>query len=119
MSDTMTAPAPAGTVEITDSAVKRIAWVLNQDDYRGRMLRISVSGGGCSGFQYGFTFDDATTEADLVIERDGAKVLIDDVSLDMLRGSVIDYVEDMIGASFAIRNPQAKSSCGCGNSFST
>lgn len=119
MSETMNAPAPTDAVAITDSAAKRIAWVLTQDDYRGRMLRISVSGGGCSGFQYGFTFDDTRNEADLVIERDGAKVLIDDVSLDMLRGSVIDYVEDMIGASFAIRNPQAKSSCGCGNSFST
>lgn len=119
MTQTMTAPPPAAAVDITDSAAKRIAWVLSQDEYRGRMLRISVSGGGCSGFQYGFTFDDATTEADLVIERDGARVLIDDVSLDMLRGSTIDYVEDMIGASFAIRNPQAKSACGCGNSFST
>ncbi|MBL8697439.1 MAG: iron-sulfur cluster insertion protein ErpA [Alphaproteobacteria bacterium] len=119
MTETLTDPATADAVEITESAARRIAWVLSQDEYRGRMLRISVSGGGCSGFQYGFTFDDSPTEADLVIEREGAKVLIDDVSLDMLRGSVVDYVEDMIGASFAIRNPQAKSSCGCGNSFST
>ena len=111
-----TASAP---VDVSDTAARRIAWVLAQDEYKGRMLRISVSGGGCSGFQYGFTFDEDRTDADLVIERDGARILIDDVSLDLLRGSVIDYVEDMIGASFAIRNPQAKSACGCGNSFST
>jgi iron-sulfur cluster insertion protein len=111
-----TASAP---VDVSDTAARRIAWVLAQDEYKGRMLRISVSGGGCSGFQYGFTFDEDRTDADLVIERDGARILIDDVSLDLLRGSVIDYVEDMIGSSFAIRNPQAKSACGCGNSFST
>jgi len=82
------------------------------------MLRISVSGGGCSGFQYGFTFDDAVAQGDLVVERDGAIVVIDETSLDLLGGSQIDYVEDMIGASFQIKNPIAKSSCGCGNSFS-
>jgi len=113
------AAGPAAPVDVSDTAARRIAWVLAQDEYKGRMLRISVSGGGCSGFQYGFTFDEDRTDADLVIERDGARILIDDVSLDLLRGSVIDYVEDMIGASFAIRNPQAKSACGCGNSFST
>jgi iron-sulfur cluster insertion protein len=94
-------------------------WTISQDEYRGRMLRISVSGGGCSGFQYGFTFDEDRVDGDVLIERDGARILIDDVSIDLLKGSVIDYVEDMIGSSFAIRNPQAKSSCGCGNSFST
>ncbi len=119
MSDTELAPSPAGDVGLTESAARRIAWVLSQDEYKGRMLRISVSGGGCSGFQYGFTFDDSRNEGDLVIDRDGALVLIDDVSLDLLRGSVIDYTEDMIGASFAIKNPQAKNACGCGNSFST
>ena len=116
------APHPsldASGIGLTDSAAQRIAWVLSQDEYRGRMLRISVSGGGCSGFQYGFTFDEDRVDGDVLIERDGARVLVDDVSLDLLKGSVIDYVEDMIGASFAIRNPQAKTSCGCGNSFST
>jgi iron-sulfur cluster insertion protein len=111
--------AVATAVDLTEAAARRIAWVLDQDEYRGRMLRISVSGGGCSGFQYGFTFDEDRTDADLLIERDGARILIDDVSLDLLRGAVIDYVEDMIGASFAIRNPQAKTACGCGNSFAT
>ena len=114
MSDTMTAPLP---VELTDSAARRIAKILSEDEYKGMMLRVSVSGGGCSGFQYGFTFDDTKNDTDLVIQREGATVLIDDVSLDLLNGAKIDYVEDLIGASFSIKNPQAKSSCGCGNSF--
>ncbi len=119
MSDTALAPeSSAPAFGITESAAKRIAWVLDQDENKGMMLRISVSGGGCSGFQYGFTFDDAKGDADLVLRRDGATVLIDEVSLDLLKGSQIDYVEDMIGASFQITNPQAKSTCGCGNSFS-
>jgi iron-sulfur cluster insertion protein len=113
----MTDLAPSADVSITPSAAKRIAWVLSQDEYRGRMLRISVSGGGCSGFQYGFTFDDTRNDGDMLIEADGARVLIDDVSLEYLKGSSIDYVEDLIGSSFAIKNPQAKSACGCGNSF--
>ena len=114
MSDT-TAASP--TVELTDSAARQIAKILSGDEYKGMMLRVSVSGGGCSGFQYGFTFDDSRNDNDLVIQREGATVLIDDVSLDLLNGAKIDYVEDMIGSSFAIKNPQAKSSCGCGNSF--
>jgi iron-sulfur cluster insertion protein len=119
MSDADLAAPPTAQVDPTESAAKRIAWVLSQDEYKGRMLRISVSGGGCSGFQYGFTFDEDRTGDDVLIERGDAKVLIDEVSLDLLKGSVIDYVEDMIGASFAIKNPQAKTACGCGNSFST
>jgi iron-sulfur cluster insertion protein len=115
MSDVTT--APSRQVELTDSAARQIAKILSQDEHKGMMLRVSVSGGGCSGFQYGFTFDDTKGDTDLVLERDGAVVLIDDVSLELLDGAKIDYVEDLIGASFAIKNPQAKSSCGCGNSF--
>jgi iron-sulfur cluster insertion protein len=103
---------------ISESAAKRIAWIMTQEEHKGLMLRISVSGGGCSGFQYGFTFDDQKGDADVLIEREGAKVIIDDASLELLKGSEIDYVDEMIGASFQIRNPQAKSTCGCGNSFS-
>jgi len=106
------------TVNVTESAAKRIAFILSQEEHKGMMLRISVSGGGCSGFQYGFTFDDAVAQGDLVVERDGATVVIDETSLDLLGGSQIDYVEDMIGASFQIKSPIAKSSCGCGNSCS-
>ena len=116
MADVIT-EAPDRPVELTQSAARQIAKILSQDEYKGMMLRVAVSGGGCSGFQYGFSFDDTRGEADLVIERDGAVVLIDDVSVELLKGAQIDYVEDLIGASFAIKNPQAKSSCGCGNSF--
>jgi iron-sulfur cluster insertion protein len=77
-----------------------------------------VTGGGCSGFQYDFCFDDATSDDDLVIARGGARVLIDSVSLDFLKGAEIDFVEEMIGAAFKINNPNATSSCGCGTSFS-
>jgi iron-sulfur cluster insertion protein len=114
MSDIGTA---SRSVELTDSAARRIATILQEDEYKGMMLRVSVSGGGCSGFQYGFTFDDTKGDNDLVLQREGATVLIDEVSLDLLNGAKIDYVEDMIGSSFSIKNPQAKSSCGCGNSF--
>ena len=115
---TTDAPVEITPVEITESAAARIKVILDQEENRGMMLRISVSGGGCSGFQYGFTFDDAPGEADRVLERGGAKIVIDDVSLEMMNGAKIDYVEDMIGAAFQIKNPVAKTSCGCGNSFS-
>jgi iron-sulfur cluster insertion protein len=103
---------------VTEAAAKRIAWIMTQEEHKGLMLRISVSGGGCSGFQYGFTFDDAKSDNDVLIDRGGAKVVIDDASIELLRGSELDYVDEMIGASFQIKNPQAKSTCGCGNSFS-
>src|SRR4051812_25834347 len=115
MSELQTAAPPFG---ITESAARRIATILQSEEHKGLMLRISVSGGGCSGFQYGFTFDEAPKEDDKLFERGGAKVLIDETSLELLGGSEIDYVEEMIGASFQIKNPQAKSTCGCGNSFS-
>ncbi len=105
-------------VVLTESAVRRIAALKTQEQAEGSFLRIAVSGGGCSGFQYSFTFDDAKGDTDFVIERDGATVLVDETSLELLSGAEIDYVEDMIGASFQIKNPQAKSTCGCGNSFS-
>ncbi len=82
------------------------------------MLRLAVSGGGCSGFQYGFSFDDTRNEDDLVFERDGVKLLVDQTSIDLLGGAEIDFVEDLVGSSFQVRNPNASSSCGCGSSFS-
>jgi iron-sulfur cluster insertion protein len=81
------------------------------------MLRITVSGGGCSGFQYGFAFDNQKNEDDYVFEHMGIAVVTDDASLDLLNGSVIDFVEDLMGASFQIKNPNATASCGCGSSF--
>ena len=82
------------------------------------MLRLAVTGGGCSGFQYDFCLDDSRADDDLVIEKAGARILIDPVSLDFLKGAEIDFVEEMIGASFKVKNPNATASCGCGTSFS-
>jgi iron-sulfur cluster insertion protein len=111
-------PAPERQVSLSESAVKRIASLISQEGDASLMLRLSVSGGGCSGFQYGFTFDNAVQADDHLFERDGVKVVIDDTSLDLLSGAEIDFVEDLVGASFQVRNPNAKSSCGCGSSFS-
>jgi iron-sulfur cluster insertion protein len=113
------APVPQlPPVVVTDSAAKRIATLMSRETNPDVFLRVAVLGGGCSGFQYSFNFDDARTEDDLVISKDGAVVVIDSTSLDLLRGSQIDFVEDMVGSAFAIKNPNASSSCGCGNSFS-
>jgi iron-sulfur cluster assembly accessory protein len=105
------------TVSLSDRAAKRIAKILSAEP-DGTALRISVSGGGCSGFQYGFDLDATRAPDDLVIERDGALVLIDSVSLPYMGGSVVDFVDDLIGQSFQIKNPNATASCGCGTSFS-
>src|SRR5271170_4059077 len=105
-------------IALTESAVRRIASLKVLEQAENAFLRIAVSGGGCSGFQYGFTFDDQRNEDDVVFERDGVAVVVDDVSLGLLSGAEIDFVEDLMGASFQIRNPNAASSCGCGNSFS-
>jgi iron-sulfur cluster insertion protein len=82
------------------------------------LLRVTVSGGGCSGFQYGFSLDDERRDDDRLFERDGVGVVVDEVSLDLLRGAELDYVQDLIGAYFSIKNPNASSTCGCGSSFS-
>ena len=103
---------------ISDAAVKRLAFLRKQEGDDKLMLRISVSGGGCSGFQYGFAFDDNSTPDDLVFERDGIKVITDEVSMDLLAGSEIDFVDNLMGQYFQVVNPNAASSCGCGTSFS-
>ena len=107
----------APTLVLSESAARRVAWLIEQEDREDLMLRVSVSGGGCSGFQYGFSFDDQRNEDDRTFSRDGVTVVVDEASLDLLNGSTIDYVEELIGASFQIKNPQASSSCGCGSSF--
>jgi len=107
----------APPVRLTERAAKRIAEIL-REEAGASMLRVAVTGGGCSGFQYDFCLDDARAEDDLVIAREGAMVLIDPVSLDFLKGAEIDFVDEMIGAAFKIKNPNATSSCGCGTSFS-
>src|SRR5262245_39345461 len=105
-------------IVLTENAARRIAMLKTQEQAEDSFLRIAVSGGGCSGFQYGISFDDQRNEDDFVFERDGIAVVVDDVSLGLLNGAEVDFVEDLMGASFQIRNPNAASSCGCGNSFS-
>lgn len=103
---------------ISDRAAERILELLAQETSPDQRLRISVSGGGCSGFQYHFLFDEEKLPDDQLFEYKGAQVVIDEVSLNLLKGSLLDYVEDLAGASFVLKNPNAASSCGCGNSFS-
>ncbi len=105
-------------VQLTDRAAKRIVEIMREDSGGAAMLRVAVTGGGCSGFQYDFSLEQNRADDDIVVERDGAIVLIDPVSLDFLRGAEIDFAEEMIGAAFRINNPNATSSCGCGTSFS-
>ncbi len=104
-------------VSITSSAAKRVSKILSCEP-EGAMLRVAVNGGGCSGFQYDFTIAAKASPDDLTLSQDGAIVLIDPVSLDFLKGARIDFVDDLIGQSFKIDNPNATSSCGCGTSFS-
>ena len=105
-------------VRVTDNAAKRIARIIGGEP-AGTALRVSVEGGGCSGFQYRYDLTREPAEAeDLVLRRDGAIVLIDPVSLQYLAGSEIDFVDDLMGQSFQVRNPNATASCGCGTSFS-
>ena len=99
------------------SKLRRIGEILAGEP-AGAMLRISVNGGGCSGFSYGFDVAGSRAQDDLLVERDGASVVVDETSLQYLQGSVVDFVDDLIGQSFRIENPQATSSCGCGTSFS-
>jgi iron-sulfur cluster insertion protein len=105
-------------VELTDSAVSKITELLAEENNPNLKLRTFVQGGGCSGFQYGFTFDEEQNEDDFVIERGGMKLLIDAMSMQYITGAKIDYKEDLMGSSFVINNPQAQSTCGCGSSFS-
>jgi iron-sulfur cluster assembly accessory protein len=102
---------------VTERAARRIAEIAAAEPGHPA-LRISVEGGGCSGFQYRFDLTSELAADDIVIERDGARVLIDPVSIGYMEGSEIDFVDDLIGATFRIKNPQATASCGCGTSFS-
>jgi iron-sulfur cluster insertion protein len=104
--------------EITESAANRIAYLFEQDKKPELYFRITVLGGGCSGFQYKYDFDDKITDKDIIIEKNKARVAIDDISIGFLTDSKIDYVEDLGSAGFEIKNPNATAKCGCGNSFS-
>jgi iron-sulfur cluster assembly accessory protein len=102
---------------LTDRAARRINEIMTGEP-SGSMLRVSVNGGGCSGFQYAFDVEQARQDDDIAVEKDGATVLVDQISLQYIDGSVIDFVDDLIGQSFKIENPHATASCGCGTSFS-
>ena len=106
----------SNAITVTDSAIRRIATILSKES-EGSMLRISVTGGGCSGFQYNYDLVRSREEDDLVIDQDGAIILIDPMTQDYMAGSQVDFVDDIMGQSFQIKNPQATASCGCGTSF--
>ena len=106
-------------IQISDGAVNKILSLAeSEDDTNNLNLRVYVTGGGCSGFQYGFSFDKVIDEEDTCITKDGANLVIDSLSLQYLEGSTIDYSEDLMGSKFIIKNPNATTTCGCGESFS-
>ncbi|HEV7254523.1 MAG TPA: iron-sulfur cluster insertion protein ErpA [Mesorhizobium sp.] len=114
---TLDAGASMKRVELTEAAAKRITKILAKEPGK-EALRVAVEGGGCSGFSYKFDLVSGRNDDDVAIEKDGALVLIDDLSLVYMGGAVIDFVDDLMGQSFQIRNPNAVASCGCGTSFS-
>lgn len=105
------------TITITERATRQISEILKNEP-AGSALRVSVEGGGCSGFQYRFEIDRTTKDDDIVIAHDGAALVVDPLSLPFLAGAEIDFVDEMIGSAFRVNNPNAKASCGCGTSFS-
>lgn len=117
MTDVQTAEQDRA-LAISASAARRVAELVRQEGDDGLMLRVSLSAGGCAGFQYGFDFDATVNPDDHVFERDGIKVVIDEISLEMLKGSEVDFVEELVGSYFTLKNPNAASTCGCGVSFS-
>ena len=106
----------AEPLTLTDAAAKRVAWIAERQN-KPAMLRLSVEGGGCSGFQYKFDLADTVEGDDSVSETSGVKLVVDPVSLDLVAGSVVDFVESLGGAAFRVENPQAAAGCGCGASF--
>lgn len=107
----------APEVTLSDSAVERLKVLGQEAEHAGQMLRVAVDGGGCSGFQYSFTFENQINDDDKVIEKNGVSVIIDEMSWDYLAGSEIGYKQELIGSYFSIENPNAASTCGCGTSF--
>jgi len=105
-------------ISLSEKAVEKVAEYLKTENKEGYGLRVYVSGGGCHGFQYGMSFEEAPGEMDQIVEESGVKLFIDAQSYPLLAGATVDYVENLYGSGFAIKNPNAKSSCGCGSSFS-
>lgn len=102
----------------TDAAARKVHELIEEEGNPALKLRVYISGGGCSGFQYGFTFDETRNDDDMAVEKDGVVLLIDPLSLQYLGGAEVDYAESLSGAQFVIRNPNATTTCGCGSSFS-
>ena len=114
----MNAPETATPLNFTDNAARKVKELIDEENNPNLKLRVFISGGGCSGFQYGFTFDEVVNEDDTPMTKNGVTLLIDAMSLQYLMGAEIDYKEDLQGAQFVIKNPNATSTCGCGSSFS-
>ena len=109
--------APPPPLVFTDAAASKVSELIQEEDNPNLMLRVFISGGGCSGFQYGFTFDESIEDGDSHIENQGVTLVVDPMSVQYLMGAEIDYTEDLSGAQFVIRNPNASTTCGCGQSF--
>lgn len=109
--------ATASPLSFTDAAADKVKGLIDEENNDALMLRVFVQGGGCSGFQYGFTFDENQDEGDMMVEKNGVKLLIDPMSFQYMVGAEIDYSEGLEGAQFVIRNPNATTTCGCGSSF--
>ncbi len=117
----MSAPevfVPGAVLEVSSSAVAKVRSLVEEEGNPDLKLRVYITGGGCSGFQYGFAFDEVAAEDDAVVEQEGVKVLVDAMSYPYLMGAKVDYREDLQGAKFVVENPNAASTCGCGSSFS-
>ena len=110
--------ATAEGIIFTDNAARKVRALIEEENNPALMLRVFISGGGCSGFQYGFTFDEERAEDDFALEKNGVTVLVDPMSYQYLTGAEIDYKEGLEGSQFVIRNPNVTSTCGCGSSFS-
>jgi len=108
----------AENIEFTDQAATKVKKLIVEENNSNLKLRVFISGGGCSGFQYGFEFDENIVEGDVEIVREGVSLLVDPMSIQYLSGATIDYIEDLQGSRFVINNPNAKTTCGCGSSFS-
>lgn len=118
VTETVDLQAPPSPLIFTDSAAAKVKDLLAEEGNPDLKLRVFVQGGGCSGFQYGFTFDEAVSDDDTVLDKGGVQLLVDPMSFQYLVGAEIDYKEDLEGAQFVIRNPNASTTCGCGSSFS-
>ncbi|MCD0504201.1 iron-sulfur cluster insertion protein ErpA [Bordetella petrii] len=118
VTETVDLQAPPTPLVFTDSAAAKVKDLLAEEGNPELKLRVFVQGGGCSGFQYGFTFDEAVNDDDTVLDKNGVQLLVDPMSFQYLVGAEIDYKEDLEGAQFVIRNPNASTTCGCGSSFS-